>query len=150
MSHFAQVINGIVEQVIVAEQDFIDSGAVGDPSTWIQTSYNTRGGIHYDPVTALPSGKLAFRANYAGLGYTYDVINDVFYAPQPIDHKGVLCSSWTISTPTWEWTPPIAMPILELSSQIYVWDETTKSWLSTDQIIDPLPPSTIKTGTINF
>ena len=77
MSHFAQVENGIVTQVIVAEQDFIDTGLVG--TGWIKTSYNTRGGIHYNPVTNEPDGDIALRANYAGVGYTYDSINDVFY-----------------------------------------------------------------------
>lgn len=76
MSHFAQVINGIVEQVIVAEQDFIDSGAVGDPSQWIQTSYNTIGGVHI-------LGGTPMRKNYAGIGMIYDSVRDAFYAPKP-------------------------------------------------------------------
>lgn len=76
MSHYAQVINGIVEQVIVAEQDFIDSGAVGDPSKWIQTSYNTYGGVHLLGGTPL-------RKNYAGIGFTYDSTRDAFIPPRP-------------------------------------------------------------------
>ena len=77
MSHFAQVENGIVTHVIVAEQDFIDSGAVGDPATWIQTSYNTYAGQH-------PEGR-PLRKNYAGIGYTYDSVRDAFIAPKPAD-----------------------------------------------------------------
>ena len=103
MSHFAQIDeNNIVTNVIVAEQDFINSGAVGDPAKWIQTSYNTRGGIHYGP-DGLPDGQLALRANYAGIGYIYDPVNDVFYAPQPY-------TSWTISAPTWIWQAPTPYP----------------------------------------
>ena len=73
MSHFAQVENGIVTQVIVAEQDVIDSGMFGDG--WIQTSYNTYGGQH-------PEGR-PLRKNYAGVGFTYDAQRDAFIAPQP-------------------------------------------------------------------
>ena len=71
MTYFAKVINGIVIQVIVAEQDFIDSGSVGDPNNWIQTSYNTHQGIHSE-------GKTPLRKNYAGIGYTYDKIKEAF------------------------------------------------------------------------
>jgi len=96
MSHFAQIENGIVTQVIVAEQDFIDTIT----GTWVQTSYNTRGGIHYAPDSDTPDGEVALRANYAGIGYTYDETNDVFYAPQPDP-------TWTISAPDWIWKPPV-------------------------------------------
>jgi hypothetical protein len=75
MAHFAKVIDGLVTEVIVAEQDFIDSGAVGDPSLWIQTSYNTHGGQH-------PEGR-PLRKNYAGIGYDYDVARDAFIPPKP-------------------------------------------------------------------
>ena len=78
MAHFAQVQNGIVVNVIVAEQDFIDSGAVGDPSEWIQTSYNTKGGVHLLGGTPL-------RMNFAGIGYTYDSFRDAFIEPNPGD-----------------------------------------------------------------
>jgi hypothetical protein len=100
LSHFAKVENGIVTQVIVAEQDFIDSGVVGHG--WVQTSYNTRGGVHYGQ-DGQPDGGVALRANYAGIGYTYDQTNDVFYAPQPYP-------SWTISAPTWLWQAPVPYP----------------------------------------
>jgi hypothetical protein len=77
MSHYAQIDqNSIVTQVIVAEQDFIDSGAVGDPAQWIQTSYNTLGGVHLLGGTPL-------RKNYAGIGYTYDSTRDAFIPPNP-------------------------------------------------------------------
>ena len=79
MSHFAKVENGIVTQVIVAEQDFIDTGALGHG--WVQTSYNTQGGQH-------PEGR-PLRKNYAGVGYAYDEGRDAFIPPQPYP-------SWTL------------------------------------------------------
>jgi hypothetical protein len=88
MSHFAEISgsNNIVTRVIVAEQGFIDSGAVGTGSNWIQTSYNTHGGVHYGlDVTGsyAPDGGVALRKNYAGTGYTYDRSKDAFISPQP-------------------------------------------------------------------
>jgi len=131
MSHFAQVINGIVTQVIVAEQDFINSGAVGPASEWIQTSYNTRGGVHYAPNSSTPDNGVALRGNYAGTGYIYDSVHDVFYAPRPKDRNGVSCDSWTISSPTWIWTPPTPMPVSDTNPPtLYAWDEPTKTWVN--------------------
>ena len=87
MSHFAEISgsNNIVTRVIVAEQDFINSGAVGIPSNWIQTSYNTKGGVHYGDVSGsyAPDGGVALRKNYAGVGYIYNSGSDAFIAPQP-------------------------------------------------------------------
>lgn len=109
MSHFAKVENGIVTQVIVAEQDVIDSGMFG--TGWIQTSYNTHGGQH-------PEGR-PLRGNYAGIGYTYDQANDVFYAPQPF-------ASWTLNQSTWLWDSPTPYPN---DGKLYMWDESTISWV---------------------
>ena len=117
MSHFARVENGIVTRVVVADQDFISTGVFGDPSEWIQTSYNTRGGIHYG-ADGQPDGGVALRGNYAGRGYTYDSTNDVFYPPQPYP-------SWTLDQTTWTWTPPVARPT---DGKWYVWNESTTSW----------------------
>ena len=108
MSHFAKVENGIVTEVIVAEQDVIDSGLFG--TGWIQTSYNTYGGQH-------PEGR-PLRGNAAGIGSIYDEENDVFYAPKPFP-------SWTISAPSWLWQAPIAKPT---DGKDYEWDEATTSW----------------------
>lgn len=124
MSHFAKVENGIVTQVIVAEQDFINSGVLGDPSAWIQTSYNTRGNVHYGSDGQPDNGE-ALRGNYAGVGFTYDKENDVFYPPQPYP-------SWTIGSQyNWTWTPPVPYPT-DLGTpeepKRYVWDEETKAW----------------------
>jgi hypothetical protein len=91
MSHFAKVENNLVTQVIVAEPDFIATGALGDPAAWVQTSYNTIGNQH-------PNGT-PLRGNYAGIGYTYDAENDVFVAPKPSDDA-------TLNTTTWLWEVP--------------------------------------------
>jgi hypothetical protein len=117
MSLFAEVKNGIVQQVIVADQEFIDS--LSNPEEWIQTSYNTRGGVHYAPNSNIPDGGVALRANYAGIGYTYDAVNNIFYAPQPYP-------SWIISAPTWLWEPPISYPT---DGNKYYWDETIQNWV---------------------
>jgi hypothetical protein len=109
MSHFAKVENGLVTQVIVAEQDVIDSGAFG--IGWIQTSYNTHGNQH-------PEGR-PLRGNYAGIGYIYDQTNDVFYGPQPYP-------SWILNQSTWLWNPPIPYPT---DNKRYFWDEPTTSWV---------------------
>jgi hypothetical protein len=99
---------------------------------WKQTSYNTFGGIYYntDPITGVKTlgedQSKAFRANYAGINFQYDEINNVFYAPIPLDINGVECTSWTVSAPTWIWTAPIPYP--SDNSNTYVWNESTQSW----------------------
>jgi hypothetical protein len=117
MSHFAKVLDGKVIQVIVAEPDFFDTFVDSSPGQWLQTSYNTRGNVHYGP-DGEPDGGIALRGNYAGVGYTYDAVNDVFYAPQPFP-------SWVLDQTTWFWGAPVAYPT---DGQIYVWDEATVSW----------------------
>ena len=117
MSHFAKCLDGKVTQVIVAEPDFFNTFVDSSPGAWIQTSYNTRGGVHYGS-DGQPDGGEALRGNYAGIGYTYDQANDVFYAPQPF-------ASWTLSQTTWLWSAPVAYPD---DGQIYTWDEATVSW----------------------
>jgi hypothetical protein len=111
MSHFAKVCDGKVVQVIVAEKEFFDTFVDSSPGEWIQTSYNTYGNKH-------PEGK-PLRGNYAGIGYTYDRINDVFYAPQPF-------ASWLLNETTWTWEAPTPMPT---DDKRYTWDEATTSWL---------------------
>ncbi len=120
MSHFAKVENGIVTQVIVAEEDFIATGAVGHG--WIQTSYNTHGNQH-------PQGR-PLRGNYAGIGYTYDDVNDVFIAPQPY-------GNWVLNTTSWLWEPPILMPVDEY---FYTWNQETTAWDKGD--LRPIPEPT--------
>ena len=113
MSHFAKIENGIVTNVIVAEQEFIDTQS----GTWIQTSYNTRGNVHYGQ-DGEPDGGVALRYNYAGVGYIYNEDNDVFYPPQPYE-------SWTLNETTCLWEAPVAMP---QDDNQYTWNETNLNW----------------------
>jgi len=102
MSHFAEIDkDNVVQRVIVAEQDFINSGAVGDSFNWVQTSYNNN-----------------FRKNYAGVGYTYDKTRDAFIAPKPYP-------SWLLDDDTCKWNAPTAHPD---DDKQYSWDEDTTSW----------------------
>ena len=101
MSHFAEIDkDGIVQRVIVAEQDFINSGAVGDSFNWVQTSYNDN-----------------FRKQFAGIGFTYYKAKDKFIAPQPYP-------SWSLDSKD-DWQPPTAMPD---DGKRYAWDEDSKTW----------------------
>ena len=119
MSHFAEINSeNIVTNVIVADQEFIDSGAVGDANNWIQTSYNTKGGVHYAPNSNTPDGGVALRKNYAGKGYTYDATKDAFIAPQPF-------ASWTLDDDTCQWNAPVAYPD---DDKMYMWDEDNTQW----------------------
>jgi hypothetical protein len=111
MAHFAKVNYGIVEQVIVAEAEFFNTFVDSSPGEWIQTSYNTRGGVHLNGGTPL-------RGNFAGVGYTYDREHDVFYAPKPY-------ASWTLNHTTWTWDAPTPMPT---DDKRYNWNESTTSW----------------------
>ena len=110
MSHFAKVVDGKVTQVIVAEPEFFDTFVDSSPGAWLQTSYNTHGNQH-------PEGR-PLRGNYAGIGYTYDATNDVFYAPKPFD-------SWVLNESTWLWEASVAMPD---DGKSYYWDEESTSW----------------------
>ena len=101
MSHFAKLENNVVTQVIVAEQNFINSGAVGDSFLWVQTSYNGN-----------------FRKNYAGIGYTYDKSRDAFIPPKPFE-------SWVLNEDTCLWDAPMPMPD---DDQMYMWNEETQAW----------------------
>ena len=119
MSHFAKIDkDGIVQSVIVIEQDVLDSGNWGDPNNWIQTSYNTRGGVHYAPNSNDADGGVALRKNYAGIGYKYDAERDAFIAPQPFP-------SWTLNEDTCLWEAPVAYPN---DGKNYEWNEETTSW----------------------
>lgn len=121
MAHFAKVVDGIVTQVIVAEPEFFETFVDTSPGEWVQTSYNTRGGVHYNPETNQPSEDQtkALRKNYAGIGYTYDRTNDCFVPPKPFP-------SWTLNTETCLWNAPVPYP---QDGKSYRWDEPTTSWI---------------------
>lgn len=111
MSHFARVTaQGLVEQVIVAEQDFIDT--LPDKTSWVQTSYNTYGGVHRNGGTPL-------RKNFAAIGFTYDPVRDAFIAPKPF-------SSWSLNDNSCVWEAPIAMPT---DGKVYRWNENQQNWI---------------------
>jgi hypothetical protein len=114
MAHFAHIDeSGIVDNVIVADQDFIDSGAVGDKTKWIQTSYNTHRGEHRQ-------GRTPIRKNYAGKGFTYDPQMDAFIPPKPYP-------SWTINNDTGDWDPPVDRP--SNPTRPIHWDEGNQEWV---------------------
>lgn len=122
MSHFAKVVDGVVTQVIVAEPEFFETFVDSSPGEWIQTSYNTHGGVHANGGTPL-------RKNYAGIGYTYDRTRDAFIPPQPF-------ASWTLSDDTCLWSAPVAYPT---DGNLYTWDEATLSWAVVEIPVVPEP-----------
>jgi hypothetical protein len=117
MAHFAKVNNGIVEQVIVAEPEFFNTFVDSSPGAWIQTSYNTSGGVHKFGGTPL-------RKNYAGIGYTYDSQRDAFIPPKPY-------ASWVLNDDTCLWGAPVAMPT---DGKRYGWNEDTTAWVEVAEV----------------
>jgi hypothetical protein len=114
MAHYAKVEDGVVTQVIVADsQQWCETNLGG---TWVQTSYNTHGGVN-DRV-----GGEALRKNYAGIGYLFDGVG--FYAPQPF-------ASWTKDEETYLWQPPTPMPE---DGNLYAWNEETTSWVEVETL----------------
>jgi len=136
MGHYAKIVDGTVVDVIRADAEFFETFVDESPGEWVKTSYNTRGGMHYD----LNVGELsedqskAFRKNYATIGGKYDGTG--FYEAQPY-------ASWTLNSETYFWEPPIAMPELTQAeiddNKIYDWDEdayqadNTQGWVLRDR-----------------
>jgi hypothetical protein len=108
MAHFAKIEKGRVTQVIVAEQDHVNTL----PGMWVQTSYNTLHGIH-------KLGGTPLRFHFARVGGHYDEDADVFYSEQPYP-------SWTLNETTWCWEAPVPNPN---DGKLYKWIERTKQWL---------------------
>ena len=116
MAHYAKVSNGVVVNVIVAEADFFDTFVDDSPGEWIQTSYNTREGVH-------SLGGTPLRKNYASPGSIYDPLRDAFYSAKPYP-------SFVLDESTCLWNPPVGMPSTSLpDNQYYLWDEFTKDWV---------------------
>jgi hypothetical protein len=113
MAHYAKVVNNLVTQVIVAEAEFFDTFIDSSPGEWIQTSYNTHGGVHLQDGTPL-------RKNYAAIGYTYDRELDAFIPPKPY-------ASWLLDTDTGLWNAPTPYPTDNEGD--YKWNEETLSWI---------------------
>jgi len=112
LAHYAHITNGIVDQVIVIDAETLATGHWGDPSEWVQTSYNTQGGVHTQGGTPL-------RKNYAGIGYTYDAQRDAFIPPKPF-------ASWLLNETTCLWEAPTPMPT---DGNMYTWNEETTAWV---------------------
>ena len=117
MAHFAKVVDGKVSQVIVAEPEFFDTFVDSSPGEWIQTSYNTRGGVHYGQ-DGNPDDGVALRKNYAGIGFSYDRTKDAFIPPQPFN-------SWVLDEESCLWNAPVAMPD---DGRVYRWNEEITNW----------------------
>ena len=115
MAHFAELIDGVVERVIVADtKEWCEANLGG---TWVQTSYNTHG------VVNSRAGGEALHKNYAGIGYTFDGTG--FAAPQPY-------ASWTLDEETYLWQAPVAMPVEE--GKLFTWDEATLAWVEVEAL----------------
>ena len=119
MAHYAKVVNGIVEKVIVAEASFFDTFIDDTPGEWIQTSYNTRGGKHYAPNSNTEDSGTPIRKNFAAIGMNYDGIG--FY-------DDALYPSWILNKATYYWDPPVACPD---DGNTYQWNESLKDWVQT-------------------
>jgi len=114
MSHFAKVVEGIVTEVKVAEQEYIDR--LPSPDEWIQTSYNTYGGVHKNGGTPL-------RKNYGVKGFSYDKTRDAFIPPKPP------FSSWKLNEDSCTWEAPISEPD---NDNRHSWNEDTQAWDETE------------------
>jgi hypothetical protein len=129
MAHFAKVENGVVTQVIVIEQDVLNSGNWGDPASWVQTSYNTQGGVH-------TQGGNPLRKNFAGVGFTYDAQRDAFIPPKPY-------ASWVLNETTCNWGAPTPIPVEE--GKTFVWNEDTTSWI---EFVVPVVEAVVETPVV--
>lgn len=123
MAHYAKVKDGFVTQVIVAEAEFFNTFVDNEPGEWIQTSYNTRGGKHYDPETNEEDDGTPLRKNYAGIGFTYDKGRDAFIAPKPFE-------SWVLNETTCLWEAPIPFPN---DGNHHEWDEELGDWIRVEE-----------------
>lgn len=133
MGHFAKIVDGKVTQVIVAEKEFFDTFVDSSPGQWLRTSYNTRGGIHYEPDSNTPKAdqSQALRKNYAGIGYSYDPVRDAFIPPTPF-------ASWVLDEFSCTWNAPIAKPT---DGKQYYWDDALGNWVE-----DPVANTPIGTA----
>ena len=125
MAHFAEIVNGFVARVIVVSNadtasNGVEDGAIGAAfcanllgGEWVQTSYNTSGGVN-------SAGGTALRFNYAGIGFTYDTARDAFIPPKPY-------ASWVFDEATCRWSAPVPMPS---AGGPWAWDESTESWVA--------------------
>lgn len=154
MAHFAKVSQDgiVVHMECLCNEDCCTEGglereSIGiayleslygeDSGTWVQCSYNTREGIHYDGYDEVDCGavddKTALRANYPSIGWHYNAEHDIFHAPRPVDRYQRPCDSWTLNTTTGVWEPPTPKPeVVDDGSDpvMYLWDEPTQTWIN--------------------
>ena len=137
MAHFAEIdeeTNKVLNVLTVPDeqehrgQEYLaeDCGLGGK---WIQTSCNTRAGVHYHYSTFVPSGKPAFRKNYAKIGGYYDPVADAFYGAKPVAYP-----SFILDPDTFTWKSPVPMPTelpegLESDNYVYIWNESELKWV---------------------
>ena len=121
MGSWVKIVNGVVVKGIRAEPEFFNTFVDDSPGEWLQTSYNTRGGIYYDANTNTPSQdqSKAFRKNFAGVGFIYDKDRDAFIPPKPYE-------SWTLNDFSCLWEPPVPYPN---DNKSYDWDEQNLQWV---------------------
>jgi len=118
MGHYAKVVDNIVTKVIVAEADYFDTFVDTSAGKWIQTSYNTYGGKHYNPETREEDDGTPLRKNFAGVGFTYNAEKDAFIPRKPFQ-------SWVLDEDTCLWEAPIPYPDDGLN---YIWNESITNW----------------------
>jgi len=121
MNYFAKVKDGLVVRVIVAEPEFFNTFVDDSPGEWMQTTYNTRGGVHYDNDGEPDDGE-TMRKNYAAIGYTYDNNLDAFIPPKPF-------ASWVLNEDTCLWDAPVEYPD---DGKVYDWNEGSTSWVEAE------------------
>jgi hypothetical protein len=129
MGHYAKVINGLVIEINVATQEWVDAQPKVWYIDWIQTSYNIYGGVYYDNETGLPHKDQSLinkepgrkRKNYAGVGWQYDKVRNAFIPPTPYP-------SWKLNEDTCLWDAPIPYP---QDNKEYIWNEAAQEWTYT-------------------
>lgn len=124
MGHYAKVVDGVVQKVITADATFFETFVDDSPGEWIKTSYNTYGGIHYEPNSWVvsPDQSKSLRKNYAGVGFTYDKTKDAFIPIKPYP-------SWILNEQTCLWEAPVPYPN---DGKNYQWDEQKQEWVLFD------------------
>jgi hypothetical protein len=134
MAHYAFIDeNNLITEVIVGRDENETVDGIGDweqhyaevrGQRCLRTSYNTRGGVHYNPETGEPSDdqSKALRFNYAGVGFTYDEERDAFIPPKPYP-------SWVLDEATCLWESPVSYPE---DGESYTWNEETQEWTAVE------------------
>ena len=131
MAHYAQLdFNNFVVNIFVGRDDVVEgiddweTYYAPEGSTVRQTSYNTRGGVHYTDGEPSEDQTKALRFNYAGIGFTYDEERDAFIPPKPFE-------SWVLDEDTCLWVAPVPYPE---DGKVYAWDEDAGDWVAVPEV----------------